>query len=131
MMGWISPSPTSHFVPPVVTRCDISRHLHYTPRSFPFVIDILDGCRLTTTFRLKGSLLGDNDDPISEAPADGGRASGAGAGRGSVTRTSEGARGRQGLWEEAGKGEMDLISAALAPGGCGDVHACQVDGKRD
>lgn len=38
--------------------------------------------------------------------------------------------GFKGLWEEASKGSLEVLSAALAPGGGGDVHACMGDGEK-
>lgn len=71
--------------------------------------------------------------PPSGRGRDGGPRSGrGGSGQSGVNAKSGGqAEGNQGLWEQAGKGEVDSISAALAPGGDGNVHACQVDGKQE
>lgn len=79
----------------------------------------------------KSSLLADNDGPMPRPPAGGGdgAAGGGGDGDGNVPSGLRG-RGAQGLWRVASRGEVDSMSVALAPGGGGDVNACQVDGEK-
>lgn len=37
----------------------------------------------------------------------------------------------EGLWDEASKGQLDALAAALAPGGNGNVHATTMGGERE